>query len=281
MSPPCSSNLSPHTYSGASIIRPCQETSPDRPDDGWRDQAACTRADPRLFTDPRPDTNDTRHAIEHCHACPVRQACLTTALTHHPDADVGIWGGTTPEARRTIRRRSTLPAEPEPTVGLFPTLQGDLTDLSGRALVVTLPVAPSLLLLIDGRPVLRTDQRDEIQRHLATTLEDYQPSRLAPLALTTSGDLADPTGRVTITRLPTPPHLLLVVDGRPHRRAPDLQHARRDAIRTLTRLPPAALPVLEDNRPARGRLPSSPGSAPLPPRPRHREAQARHAAARR
>jgi len=254
-------------------------TSPDRPDDTWRDQAACVGADPRLFTDPRPDTNDTRHAIQHCHACPVRQACLTTALAHHPDADVGIWGGTTPEARRTMRHRPTPPAEPEPTVGLFDTLQGDLTDLSGRALVITLPVAPSLLLTVDGQPVLRTDQLDQIRRHLATTLEDYQPSRLAPLTFTPSGDLADPTGRIVITRLPTPPHLLVVVDGRPHRRAPDLQHARQDAIHTLTRLPPATLPVLEDNRPAHRRLPSSYGSVAAPPH--RREALGRSPSARR
>lgn len=249
-------------------------------DDAWRDQAACTRADPRLFTDPRPGTDDTRRAVAHCHACPVRQECLTTALAHHPDADVGIWGGTTAQARRTLRRRATLPAEPEPTVGLFPTLEGDLTDLSGRALVITLPVTPSLLLTVDGQPVLRTDQRDEIRHHLANTLEDYQPSRLAPLILTASGDLADPTGRVTVTRIPTPPHLLVVVDGRPHRRAPDLQHARDDAIRTLTRLP-AALPVLEDTRPTHAQLNGSPGPAPSPPRPRDREAGGRYLAARR
>ena len=245
-------------------------TSPAGADTAWRDHAACIGADPRLFTDPRPGTNDTRHAVQHCHACPVRQACLTTALAHHPDADVGIWGGTTPEARRTMRRTATPPAEPEPTVGLFDTLQGDLTDLTGRALVITLPVTPSLLLTVDGQPALRTDQLDEIRRHLATRLEDYQPARLAPLALTASGDLADPTGRVTITRLPTPPHLLVVVDGRPHRRAPDLQHARRDATHTLSRLPPATLPGLQDNRPAHARLNRSPGSAP-----------AGHAAARR
>ena len=29
------------------------------------------------------------------------------------------------------------------------------------------------------------------------------------------GNLTDPTGRVAITRLPAPPHLLVVVDGRP------------------------------------------------------------------
>jgi len=216
-------------------------TSPAGADTAWRDHAACVGADPRIFTDPRPGTDDTRRARRCCQRCPVRQPCLDTALAHHSDADVGIWGGTTPEVRRMIRRSSTLPGEPEPTVGLFPTLEGDLTDLSGRALVVTLPVAPSLLLLVDGQPVLRTDQLDQIRQHLASTLVDYQPSRLAPLTFTPDGDLADPTGRVTITRVPTSPHLLLVVDDRPHRLAPDLEHARRDAVRTSTRLPPGAL----------------------------------------
>ena len=55
-------------------------------------------------------------------------------------------------------------------MGLFDTHRGDLTDLSGRALVFTLPLARTLL-------------------------------------------------------------LLAVVDGVPRRRCPDLQAARRDAIR--------------------------------------------------
>ena len=196
--------------------------STDRSNGDWRTRAACIGTDPRKFTDPRPDSDDAPAAIRCCSRCPVRQACLETAIAHGPDADVGIWGGTTPEVLRAIRRKRIPPAPPKPTVGLFDTLQGDLTDLSGRTLVITLPVAPTLLLLVDERPVLRTDQLDDIRHHLATTLDDYQPSQLAPMARTVSGDLADPTGRVTITRVPVPPHLLVVIDERPHRRCPEL-----------------------------------------------------------
>jgi WhiB family transcriptional regulator, redox-sensing transcriptional regulator len=110
----------------------------------WQPAAACADAHPRLFTDPRTDTDDTDRAIAICQGCPVRQPCLTEAL-HHPDeVDVGIWGATTPEDRRTLRRRRQHPASPrQPTATLFPTLHGELTDLTGQALIVTLPTHPA------------------------------------------------------------------------------------------------------------------------------------------
>ena len=211
--------------------------SPERPDTAWRDQAGCIGADPRIFTDPRPDTNDTRQAIAHCRRCPVRQPCLTTALTHHPDADIGIWGGTTPEARKALRHAKT-PSEP-PKIGLHHTLDGDLTDLTGRARIVHLPVAPTLLLLVDRQPTLRTDQLDDIRKHLTATIADYQPDRLAPLVISDDGDLTDTSRRVTITRLPAPPHLLLIDNGSPWARAHTLEQARQQALHLLQR-PPAA-----------------------------------------
>ena len=72
------------------------------PGDGWRDQAACRDEDARLFTEPdRPD--DVRKALATCATCSVREPCLAVALRHSAEADVGIWGGTTEEARRRIR----------------------------------------------------------------------------------------------------------------------------------------------------------------------------------
>ena len=205
-------------------------TSPDRPDTAWRDQAACIGADPRVFTDPRPDSDDTRQAIRICNSCPVKQPCLDIALAHHPDADIGIWGGTTPEARKALRQ----PTTPEPpTIGLHHTLDGDLTDLSGRARIVHLPAAPALLVLVDRQPTLRTDQLDHIRQYLTTTLEDYQPERLAPLSINTDGDVTDPSGRIAITRLPTPPHLLLIDNGSPWARAQSLAQARHQALSLL------------------------------------------------
>jgi WhiB family transcriptional regulator, redox-sensing transcriptional regulator len=201
--------------------------------ESWRDDAACIGADPRIFTDPRPDTDDTRQAVALCRSCPVRQPCLATALAHHPDADVGIWGGMTPQGRQAIRRERAAPVPTPAAIGLHHTLDGDLTDLTGRAHVVILPVPPTLLLLVDRQPALRTDQLDDIRRYLTATLDDYRPDRLAPLSITSDGDLADPTGRVTITRLPAPPHLLVTTDGTPYARAHTLVQARQQALDLL------------------------------------------------
>ena len=201
----------------------------------WRVHAACVGSDPARFTDPRPDSDDTRLAIATCRGCPVRQPCLTEALTHPAASDVGIWGATTPARRDQLRRRmKPAAADPiPPEAGLFETLHGELTDLTGRALIVQLPAPPKHLLLIDGHPTLRTDDLEQARNHILERLEDYQPRTLAPYRLTDHGELADPAGRITITRLPTAPHLLIVIDGQPHTRHYRLDHARRDALATL------------------------------------------------
>ena len=203
--------------------------------DSWRVHAACVGSDPAQFTDPRPESDDTRLAIATCRRCPVRQPCLTEALTHPAASDVGIWGATTPTRRDQLRRRvEPATADPvPPEAGLFETLHGELTDLTGRALIVQLPAPPTHLLLIDGHPTLRTDDLGQARNHILERLEDYQPRTLAPYRLTDHGELTDPAGRITITRLPTAPHLLIVIDGQPHARHHRLDHARRDALATL------------------------------------------------
>jgi WhiB family redox-sensing transcriptional regulator len=40
-----------------------------------------------------------------CGACPIAVACLTYALKNH---ELGIWGGTTEEQRRALRRRNGI-----------------------------------------------------------------------------------------------------------------------------------------------------------------------------
>ena len=45
--------------------------------------------------------------MERCSACPVALDCLTYALHHDVD---GIWAGTTPTARRAMRRRRRIVA---------------------------------------------------------------------------------------------------------------------------------------------------------------------------
>ena len=220
-----------------------------QPSEGWRDRAACAGQDPRRFTDPRPETNDIDQALETCRSCPVRSPCLNEALTHPAVDDVGIWGATTAEQRALLRHQSagTLVAQMAPAPnGLFDTLDGDLTDLTGRALVTRLPAAPRQLLSIDNQPILRTDDLNEAWRHIIDTIDDYQPRALAPFVLSGQGELTDPTGRVIITRLPTGPHLLVVTDGRPVSRHHHLADARSAALEVrmdrgpLVRIGPSA-----------------------------------------
>ncbi|MFA9444451.1 WhiB family transcriptional regulator [Egicoccus sp. AB-alg6-2] len=200
----------------------------------WRQQAACLGEDPRLFTDPRPDTDDTREALGICHRCPVQAACLSEALARPANADIGIWGATTEDARFAMRRQTDTPERPPaPTPGMFRTLEGDLTDITGRGLIVELPTPPRLLLLIDHKPQLRTNNLDQASRHLIATLPELQSDALAPFALTASGELTEPSHRVLITRLPVAPHLLLVLDGRPHVRTDRLEHAHHRALNWL------------------------------------------------
>jgi WhiB family transcriptional regulator, redox-sensing transcriptional regulator len=202
----------------------------------WRQRAACVGSDPQLFTDPRPGTDDTRLALAICARCTVRAACLSEALARPANADVGIWGATTEETRRALRREAATIDRPQrPSTGLFPTLEGDLTDLTGRALVTQLPAAPRYLLFIDRRPALRSDRLDEVWDHVTATLGELQPDVLAPFTLTSSGELTDPSGRALITRLPAPPHALVVIDGRAHARTDRLDHARHRALAALER----------------------------------------------
>jgi WhiB family transcriptional regulator, redox-sensing transcriptional regulator len=71
----------------------------------WKDQAACRDLHPDLFF----PIGTTGEAVEHiqdakavCAECPVAQACLYFALETHQE--YGIWGGTTEDERRAIRR---------------------------------------------------------------------------------------------------------------------------------------------------------------------------------
>lgn len=75
----------------------------DRTD--WRDDAACLHADPDLFFPigpAGPGLHQVDQAKRICLACPVRTPCLTWALSQGVLS--GIWGGTTEDERRAIRR---------------------------------------------------------------------------------------------------------------------------------------------------------------------------------
>lgn len=73
----------------------------------WRESAACRDEDPELFfpiSEVGPGAEQVARAKRVCGGCPVRSECLTYALDS--GLDHGIFGGTTPEERRKLARRS-------------------------------------------------------------------------------------------------------------------------------------------------------------------------------
>jgi WhiB family redox-sensing transcriptional regulator len=71
----------------------------------WRDTAACRDTDPDLFfpvgsTGPAVDQIEAAKRV--CDACPAKQPCLEFALVNNQDS--GVWGGTSEEERRKLRR---------------------------------------------------------------------------------------------------------------------------------------------------------------------------------
>ena len=71
----------------------------------WRGQAKCLGSDPGLFF-PVGTTGDPLVQVEAakqvCRTCEVRPRCLQFALETNQDA--GVWGGTTEDERKTLRR---------------------------------------------------------------------------------------------------------------------------------------------------------------------------------
>lgn len=86
---------------------PVAWTRPEVPThDRWRHDASCRSVDPDLFF----PVGTTGMAIEQisaakavCDACPVSGPCLEFALATNQDS--GVWGGTSEEERRTLRRQ--------------------------------------------------------------------------------------------------------------------------------------------------------------------------------
>lgn len=73
--------------------------------DDWRCQAACRDTDPDLFF-PVGSTGLALEQIESakvvCQACDAQPDCLEFALATNQDS--GVWGGTSEEERRQLRR---------------------------------------------------------------------------------------------------------------------------------------------------------------------------------
>jgi WhiB family transcriptional regulator, redox-sensing transcriptional regulator len=81
-------------------------------DYSWRSNSLCRDTDPDLFF----PIGTTGHALtqierakEVCGECPVSVSCLEFALETNQDS--GIWGGTSEEERRTIRRAQVAHAK--------------------------------------------------------------------------------------------------------------------------------------------------------------------------
>jgi WhiB family redox-sensing transcriptional regulator len=71
----------------------------------WRDHAACSPLDPDLFfpvSTKGASLTDIEAAKRVCRRCPVTTPCLRWALDLGHVS--GIWGGTTEEERRALRR---------------------------------------------------------------------------------------------------------------------------------------------------------------------------------
>ena len=80
----------------------------DAGDTDWRDHAACRDVDPDLFF-PIGTMGESLLQIDEakqiCQACPVCGPCLRWAVD---SGSAGVWGGTTEDERRILRRQITL-----------------------------------------------------------------------------------------------------------------------------------------------------------------------------
>ncbi len=79
--------------------------------DEWRRNSSCRDTNPELFfpvgtTGPAIEQIETAKAV--CRACEVQVQCLEYALETNQDS--GIWGGTSEEERRKLRKQRALRA---------------------------------------------------------------------------------------------------------------------------------------------------------------------------
>jgi WhiB family transcriptional regulator, redox-sensing transcriptional regulator len=100
--------MTPPASSGSLVMsRRAESTAPSTWNHAdWRVSAECASLETAIFF-PDPDGADYEGAVLDakaiCAACPVRNDCLEFAIRTRQDD--GVWGGATPEERRSIRRR--------------------------------------------------------------------------------------------------------------------------------------------------------------------------------
>jgi WhiB family transcriptional regulator, redox-sensing transcriptional regulator len=98
----------------------------------WREIAACRDADPDLFFPvgtAGPALRQIEEAKRICRACPAQARCLAWALDHGVAS--GVWGGTTQDERRAIRR-SAEKSRPSARTTTMPRPCRDLDDAARR-----------------------------------------------------------------------------------------------------------------------------------------------------
>jgi len=200
----------------------------------WVAEAACAGHDPADYLD---STDEQRQleALATCATCPVRDPCLDAALKHDDDADIGIWGGSTPEQRQQLRSGQLQRDDLAHLTGRLPTRHtggpeplrvhrddhGEYSDNSGRVLITELP-GGSYLALVNHRPIARTDTLAQACRAAngeSSTLEaphrrDERRRPQLELSVGDDGDLVDRTGRVLITTGLGRRQHLVFLDGR-------------------------------------------------------------------
>jgi WhiB family transcriptional regulator, redox-sensing transcriptional regulator len=99
----------------------------------WRSLSACRDENPDIFFPaPRSLTMFVQlaRAKAVCGSCPVTEECLRYALT--TGQDHGVWGGTSEEERRALRRVGSWPERP----GRFPAQAGRSARPAARRLAV-------------------------------------------------------------------------------------------------------------------------------------------------
>ena len=75
----------------------------------WMTQAACKDVDTNIFFADCRNPCNARVAAKTCRGCPVRDECLDYAMA--ACIEFGVWGGLSPEARRTLRYGKRKPRQ--------------------------------------------------------------------------------------------------------------------------------------------------------------------------
>lgn len=74
-----------------------------KPDLSWKDQALCAQVGGDVFYPERDEQSTIKEAKQICRGCPVQALCLAFAVEN--DEAWGIWGATTPNERRHLKRQ--------------------------------------------------------------------------------------------------------------------------------------------------------------------------------